>query len=190
MKKISLVLIACGLIAGVSYAGPIDEVKSPAGVAVMKTGSTFKVFYRGESSRTVRVSIYNSNRDLVFHETLKKVDSFVRPYNFSSLPEGDYTIEVADGSSCKVEKVSYRNKKVQRAVTVKLLEDGRYILSVPNKGFDILKIRILSSAGAELYRSTETITDDFAKIYRLDGISGKVSFEIQDKNGTVKALSY
>jgi hypothetical protein len=189
MKKMFLMLLTCGMFTGVASARPADDLTSPAGVAVMKSGSTFKVFYKGANTAAVRISIYGDNRTLVFSEVVRNVESFVRPYNFSSLPEGNYTVEVNDGTSVKIEKLAYWKAKARFIHLNRIGETDKYILSVPNRGEDVLRIKIYNAAGDELYSQMEAISADFAKLYTLKGVSGKIFFEITDKTGTVRSIT-
>lgn len=44
-------------------------------------------------------------------EVILKVNTFTRPYNFSGLPTGEYTIVVEDGTGKHVNIISYRVNK-------------------------------------------------------------------------------
>lgn len=192
MKKNLLAVIVMILFAGVVSANTIDGPKSPIGMAVVKTGSIFKVFYKGVKTGNVKLTIYGTRGEKVFTETLKNIESFVRPYNFSSLSEGEYIIELMDDAGKQVEKISYHNGKIERYVSLKRLVDneGKYVLTVSNKGEDVLSVRIFDYKNTLLYSGTEKIVDDFGKVYNLNKVRGQIFFEITDKNGTVQSISY
>lgn len=106
MKKtlsIFLVLLAVGTL----HARNSDRPVPSSNAAIMKQGSTFKVFYKGSKPVNVKVSIFDADHKLVFTETIRKIDGFARPYNFSNLPEGNYSIEVSDGHLREQEIVAY-----------------------------------------------------------------------------------
>ena len=191
MKNLVLILLVLISVAGTVDATALDDAKSPTGMAVMKSGSTFKVFYKGEKAGNVKVAIYNASGDLMFAESLKNIDNFVRPYNFSSLPEGDYTIELVDALGKHVEKVGYYRGKVEKYITVKPLNgaEKKFVLSVANKGEDVVSIRIYNSSTI-VYEKSEHISGNFAQVFTLSDVTGKVSFEITDKNGIVKTVTY
>jgi hypothetical protein len=190
MKKFLLSLLAVAMIASGASATGNDDTKSPTGVAVLKSGSTFKVIYKGDKEGTVKVTIYDAASKTVFSETLRKVESFVRPYNFSSLPEGDYTIEVADQNGKQVEKIGYYKGVLKRYVNLKKLAaaDSRYLLTVTNKGKESLTIEIFNNAGRLVFSDKQNINGDFGKVYNLKGLPGDFSFQVTDSAGATKTV--
>jgi hypothetical protein len=196
MKKNFLILVVLIAVSGVVCAKSIDEPKAPKGMAVMKNGSIFKLFYKGVDEGTVKVTIYDERGDAVFTETLRKVSNFVRPYNFSSLKEGEYTIELVNDSGKQIEKVVYTkgaiehkktSEKLLNLVRVKDAND-KYMLMVSNKERGAITVKIYNSAHELLYKHKEILTGDFAKVYTLDKYSGNVLFEVIDENGISKTL--
>ncbi|MBT1704954.1 hypothetical protein [Chryseosolibacter indicus] len=179
-------------IATVSVNAKIDEPKSGTGVAVMKSGSTFKLFYKAERTNNVRVTIYDANRKAVFAETLRQVSNFMRPYNFSSLTEGDYTIEVVDDNGKSIENVEYYNGKINRYANVVRLAGSmdKYILSIANKGNNEITVKIFAEGNNLIYKGVENINGDFAKIYKLGNANGNIVFEVSDQNGILKSFTY
>jgi hypothetical protein len=53
----------------------------------------YTLTYKGKSD-VVKVKIFNKVGKVVYQETIKGSAAFNRPYNFSSMPYGEYTIEV------------------------------------------------------------------------------------------------
>src|SRR5688572_16015049 len=51
--------------------------------------SVFKVQYVSEQKGTVEVTILNKQNEIVFSEAISSTGSFIRPYNFSNLTEGE-----------------------------------------------------------------------------------------------------
>src|SRR6186713_3356605 len=70
----------------------------------------FKVIYAGENKGNVDLSILDDAGKVVYQETIKNIENFVRPLNFSGMNYGEYTIEVVDNSGKKVQKVDYAAK--------------------------------------------------------------------------------
>jgi hypothetical protein len=59
---------------------------------------------------------------------------FLRPYNFSGLSAGEYTIQIEDSNGKKTETVDYAAGKIEKLISiVKLAEEGKYLLSVNSK---------------------------------------------------------
>lgn len=106
MKKITLVFVFAFLAVSLVNANDVNP-KSPVGMSVMKYKNIVKVFYKGEQTGKVKVNIYNEQGKLVFNEILRNTENFMRPYNFSFLPAGEYTIELLDAQGTRSQKVAY-----------------------------------------------------------------------------------
>jgi hypothetical protein len=192
MKKI--MTIAAGvLFSTVVFAGGTDENPSSAsGVAVLRNGeSTFKLIYKGSKVSDVKITIADARNKLVFSETVRHVDGFLRPYNFSSLSEGEYTITITDESGKKVEKVDYRSGQVTKLVNVKRVDnEGKYVLTAAGKGEERITVNIFDASDVLLYNESKSTKGDFAQVYNLSKIEGPLTFEIIHENGEAKRIKY
>ena len=191
MKKTLSILAALTIFSTSLFANNIDNPNAATGMAIMKNGTTVKLFYKGTKQTDVKVSIYNAANTLVYSETIKNVDGFVRPYNFTNLEEGEYSIELHGENGRQVERVIYKLGKVEKLANVMHVtgESNKYILSVANKGQDVLTIKIYGDKGILLYSKTENVDGDFAQVYNLDKYKGNVTFEVSDSKGVTKSLS-
>jgi hypothetical protein len=190
MKKTISFLAALMMISSLILAA--DSPGEKPGTAVIKNGATYKLYYNGLHQTDVTISIRNADDQLVFREVLKQVDGFVRPYNFSHLSEGDYTIEIKDNDGLKVEKISYeKNAESKFARILKLSGDERkYLLMISSKTADAVKVRILDESDNVLYSQHENTIGDFARIYNLGKYSGKGRFEVTTSDGTTNYIGY
>lgn len=190
MKKILvLVVMACFI----GHVNASVDPKSPVGMSVVKSGDVCKLYYRGEEgAEKVEVTIYNEDGGLVFREVMRNIDNFMRPYDFSMLPEGQYTIALNDGERTRVEKVAHfkpvKNHRVVNLVRVNKGEN-KYMLGVHTEGSDILTIRIFDENRNLLFTSTESVNGDVAKCFNLKGVKGRHFFEVSDQQGRVIRLS-
>lgn len=187
MKKILMMVVVIMIASGAAVARRLAP-ESAANAIVVKSGSTFKVSYNREESSNVKVSIFNDHGQLVFSEVIHKVSSFVRPYNFSGLPEGRYTIEINDGNSKIIESVLHEKTRSEKHVKWVPVngEDQKFVLSVSNKGTDVITVNIYDVWGNLKHTETQKITGDFAKVYNLKKISGSVLVEVADSKGNIK----
>ncbi|WP_276369649.1 hypothetical protein [Chryseolinea sp. H1M3-3] len=192
MKK-SFFIWTLLLVAGAATLATASDNPS-ASVAVLKNGSTIKLFYKGIEQTNVKVLILNDVNEIVFTEKIKNTDGFVRPYNFSQLPEGNYRFQLTDDNGQKVEYVSYRKEqavKGERLLHVMHLKGStdRFMLSIPNKGNDEILISIYNDQNIVLHSSQEKIDGDFAKIYNLKDYYGKVTFMVKDSSGSTSFVT-
>ena len=186
MKKTLSVLAMLMIFSSVVFARRLETPGAAPSAAIVKSGSTFKLYYKGTEQADVKVSIWDASDHLVFSETLRKVDGFVRPYNFSSLPEGEYTIKISDKFGRQIEKITYKQEK--SPALAHLLKvggaDAKYLLTVSNRGDNDVTVRIYDSSNNVIYNKKEAVSSDFAKIYNLEGIGGDFTFEVSDGKGT------
>jgi hypothetical protein len=190
MKKTLSVLVVLMVVSSVVFARRSNNPDASPNAAVVKIGTTFKLYYKGSQSEDVKVAILDESRRIVFSEIIRNVDGFVRPYNFSSLPEGDYTIQITDKEGRQVEKIS--NRQVKGEALAHLLKvsgsEAKYLLTVSNKNSNEVIVKIYDSADNIIYNKREAASRDFARIYNLEGIGGEFTFEVTDGNGTSKSL--
>ncbi len=156
------------------------------------TAGIYKLIYRTAEAGKVKVSIYNADGDLVFTETLAHVESFTRPYNFSNLSQGEYSIVVEDKNGKTEEKVSYYFKKVQSIVEVTKIanEANKYLLSVENKDADLIDVKILDAESNILHQQSMTVNGKFSVVYNLTAIKGEITFEVVGSDGLIKTIKY
>jgi hypothetical protein len=189
MKKFLALLLFVGIVSAQVNAHGTTPA-SPTNMAVVKSGNVFKLFYRGEQSGKVHVTIYNDKGKVVFREILRGTDNFMRPYNFSSLSEGVYTIELSDAQGTRVEKVIHSLAKEKTAHLTRLnLGKNKYLLTVPNRGRNVLKVKIFNERNGLLYEKTEVIEGNFGKVYNLEEIEGVPVFQVVDEQGRSIRLS-
>lgn len=193
MKKTLLFFVMLSMVVSNVVAGGSDDNPTASDrMAVLRSGSTFKVFYKGGSINNVTVNIYDSRGEKVLSDHVGKLENFMRPYNFSALPEGQYSIELIDNSGKLVESVEYRSGKIEKVANlIKMAKgDSKYLLVVPSKGKEVLHVKILDANGAVAYSAVENIDGDFAKVYDLKSLGNNFSFQITDNKGAIKSLRY
>jgi hypothetical protein len=157
----------------------------------VKDGATFKLYYRGTDKNDVKISIRDENDNIVYSEVIKKSTGFVRPYNFSKLPEGKYTIEIADNSGTQLESFMYRRAEMDKIAHLqKVAGSQRYVLSMPKRASGNVSIRIFDVNSMLIYERSEHIAGDFAKMYNLEKFEGRFLFEVTDASGNATTISY
>lgn len=191
MKK-NLLVVAGVLVSTVMFAGGIKDPSVSEVKLLNREGSnTYELIYKPAIATKVSVAIYDAGNQLVFSETLRKTEGFARPYNFSGLREGVYTIHVKDITGEQVEKVNYSGGKLERLVNVLQLSDtDKYLLTFAGKGEERFSLKIYDAAGKLIHDETNVIYDSFGQIYDLSKVSGSITFEVADKTGIVKTVSF
>jgi hypothetical protein len=191
MKK-NLLMVAGVLFSTVMFASGINDPSvSRVRVLNREGSSTYQLIYKPALATKVSITIFDANDQLVFSETLRRTEGFSRPYNFSGLAEGDYTIRVKDITGEQIEKVNYRAGKVARLVNVlKLNDTDKYLVTIAGKGEERFSLKIYDEAGKLIHNETNVIYNSFGQVYDLSKVTGAITFEVADKTGTVKTISF
>jgi hypothetical protein len=191
MKKILSVLIMLGVTSSVVWAGSVEKPGATPHFAIVKEGATFKLIYKGAQPMDVKVHIRDEHNNIVFTEVLRRIDGFVRPYNFSKLPEGIYSIAISNQLGTQVESVQYDGSRQEAlAHLTKVAGSEKYVLTVPRRDSNGFTVRIYDSANRVIYDKEESSAGDFAKVYNLDELSGKFLLEVTHENGATKTFHY
>jgi hypothetical protein len=188
-SKITSILLAFVLLSVVAKA------ESPATFAVVagSKASVYNIYYTSAETGKVKISILNDENHLVFSEVLSNVASFKRPYNFSQLSEGQYTIVVEDKNGKQVEQVNYSMNKVVSFISVKEVAnaENKYILNVTNNGTEEVLVKIYSGS-ALLHSQNVSVTGNFGLVYNLTKIKSPeaISFSVTTGNGETRVINF
>ncbi len=168
--------------------------KTPSMSVASSSASVYNVYYKSTETGNVKVSILNKNNVVVFSETLTNVSSFKRPYNFSNLEQGEYTIVLEDKAGKQVEKVSYYMNKVNTFIHVSEManDDSKYMLNVTNDGSEDVYVKIYNENGM-LHEQQLKVTGTFGLIYNLSlvkSVNSKITFEITTSSGKIEKMTF
>jgi len=190
-SKITSLVIACVMMSFAAMAA------SPASLSVTASSSkVFKIAYTNAEAGTVKVAIYDAANQLMFVEVLNNVASFVRPYNFSELPEGEYTIVVTDKNGKQAEKINYASNKINSFISVSevINEENKYVLNVTNNGTEEVWVRIFDNDNAMIHEQAVEVTGSFGLIYNLNHVksntNSNVTFEVSTSGGKFERITF
>lgn len=194
MKTKSLFIAALILI-GASLAAFGKEEPTNKGLAIVsvKGSEVFKVIYKAETAGKVKLNIYNTDARLVFTQTFMGTSGFICPLNFTGLEAGEYTIELIDGSGKRKEKVMHKHVEVSASsvhISKVATETGKYIVSVASTGNEQISVKIYDAANNLVHNETNSVDGNFAQLYTVKNIVGSLTFEVTDKAGNTKKVSF
>ncbi len=184
-KMMSVLLMLAAVGCGVSSA------RSENRVAVIRSGEVFKLIYKSEEPSSVKVAISDEDGTQVFSEELISMHGFIRPYNFSQLPKGDYTISVTDNSGKKSKRISLNNSKPWGAHISSLQPDNKRIMVAvqeqqPNTDFSI---EILDQDDVLVYSENRKAETEYAKVFNLKNLEkGSTVNLINHVTGEIKSF--
>ena len=190
-SKINALVIACVMMSFAAVAA------SPVTMSVTtSSASVFKINYKTAEVGTVKISIYDNNNQLVFVEVLNNVASFVRPYNFTEMSEGEYTIVVATKNGKQAEKVNYSVSKVESVISVSEVAnaENKYMLNVTNNGTEEVYVRIFNNENILVHEQSVQVTGSFGLIYNLNKLKSttesNVTFEVSTSSGKFEKITF
>lgn len=190
MKKFNLLFVGV-LVSTLAFAnGTVEPTESASTSAVTNSNgsSVFKLYYKGEKKGLVKVSIQNEQGKIVFSESINSKNGFVRPYNFSELGVGAYTIFIEDAQGIQKQQVTYAAGKIEKYINlIKLDEEGKYLLSVKSKSSDRINVSVYDEFNKLIHSQDKMVKNDFAEVLNLKNIN-QFTIEISDSNGLLKSL--
>ncbi|MFZ6000316.1 MAG: hypothetical protein ACOYW3_07380, partial [Bacteroidota bacterium] len=130
---------------------------------------------------------------LVFTESFKGTEGFIRPLNFSGMAPGQYSIEVIDANGKSIQTVSYKEEQSTETTKIhvaKISEDGKYLLAVANNGTEQINVKIFDGSNTLVHDQNMQVAGSLGLVYNLSKVSGAPTFEVTDKNGAVKTIKY
>ena len=183
MKKI-YALFAVVLVSTTAFAiEPGDGSKSTGLAVVKKNESTFNLFYRPAGVTDVKVLIQDSKGKEIYSEKVRNTDGFTRPYTFSNLEEGEYSMTVVDGENRFTEKLSYGKPIAKKSARVVKIDGDRYLIAIPASQYSgTAEIRIYD--GDELaHHQTVKTAGDYGQVFNVKNLTNAVTFEVTDNAG-------
>ncbi len=190
MKKFNLLFVGV-LFCTLAFAnGTVEPNESSSTSAVTNSdgSSVFKLYYKGEQKGSVKVSIMDEYSKIVFSESIKSINGFMRPYNFSELGAGSYTILIEDSQGIQEQQVTYGAGKIEKYINVvKLNDEGKYLVSVKSKSSDLITVNVYDQFNKLIHSHDKMVKNDFAEVLNLKSIN-QFTIEISDSNGLLKSL--
>lgn len=186
--KIKLTTLAIVLGFLTVQANPNEETQKRVSV-VAKGDNVYRLIYKGDSECNVRVAIYNSRHQLVYIERLRLDQGFIRPYNFTGLEYGQYTIEVKDALGTKVEQVNHQPTPKSLVNIIQLKENRKYIFTAKAEAKEYITLNIYDGINRLVYNESQWIQGDYGKVFNLSKLGGDCTFEILHENGEIERIS-
>jgi hypothetical protein len=184
---VSALLVA--LVTGLAVAA--DPVGPKVVIVNQKESGIFKVIYEGEKAGKVNLKITNQDGGVVFNESVTGVNGFIRPVNFKGMAAGEYTIEVSDASGKQIHKVNYEFEKMVSMVHVaKIAGDSKYLLAIGKGTEEEINVKIFDGSSNLVHDENVIVSENFGLVYNLKNVAGVPTFQVTDKTGNTKVITY
>jgi hypothetical protein len=180
MKKLLTLLFVAGI-----ATGAFAKTENTS-VLIRKTETTkVAVSFNEAPQGTVIVKITDSENRLILRDRISKDEAFAKKYDLKALPQGSYSVEVADESGV-LSTASFNNFVAETPAVfsrVSPMGDNQYRLLVSN--LNAKDVQVLIYDGDKLIH-TETIDNPqgLHKIYTIDNVSGAgINFKVKTASG-------
>lgn len=180
MKAKSILFIALMTLSASVMASVSGSEDSRVVIVSQKSG-LFKVIYEGAGKVTMKIA--DSNGAVVFTETIKSANGFIRPVNFAGMEPGTYTITLIDEKGAVVNNISYENKSAVKNVHVAKISGEKYLLAVANGATEQINVRIFDGNNNLVHNEDVTISGSLGLVYNLKAVEGTPTFQVTDKTG-------
>lgn len=152
--------------------------------------SVFKVMYQGDERSTVKISIKNAQGELIFKELIKNTDGFARPYNFSALPQGSYSVTVDNGVSARTEIISHEEVISKKTVKINSVdtEKNKIALTVYSSQKGEVTVKVLNEANEIIFEESRLVQGGFGRVYNLKDLA-HYTIEVYDASGLIGSKS-
>lgn len=186
MKNVVLIAL---MAMSVSVLASVNEPVSSKVVVINQKSGVFKVIYEGAKAGKVTMKISDKDGAVVFNETFKTVNGFIRPVNFAGMQPGEYTITIADENGEVVNTINYRNETpVKSARIAQIGGESKYLLAIANNGIEQINVKIYDGQNNLVHDENLTISGNFGLVYNLKNVEGTPAFQVTDKIGNELAV--
>ncbi len=183
-KSIALVLFLSITLS--SFAKTIVSV-TPA------TASVYNVNYKSLETGRVKISIFNAKNTMVFTEVLNNVASFNRPYNFSQLEAGVYTIVLEGKDGKQTETITHAVNVPTTFISVKEVASAfrKYQVNVISSEGDVVLVKIFNGTSDLIHEEKINVKGFSGFIFDLNKVkSNEITFEVSTASGKTERTAF
>jgi flagellar hook assembly protein FlgD len=162
------------------------DAKENTQALVRNTGrkAVYQVVYQSAHRGSVTVNILDGKGNVIMVDRIKNTnEGFMRPYNFSSLAEGDYQIEINDHNGKVVLPLNHAVAVAPVKVKIEALEAKKFQLVMVGQPAEGLQVDILDNNNKVVFSDFITAQSSFRKVYNLNQVQAEnFKFEVRSQN--------
>jgi hypothetical protein len=160
-------------------------------VVNQKESGIYRLTYAGSKSENVKLNILNDAGQVLFSETIRTKEGFIRSLNFTGVGFGEYTVKVVSDGLTEVSKVNYLATSPSATSYVhvaKTGEEGKYLFTVSNAVDESINVKIYDGLSNLVHDEMLKVNGSYGLVYNLKQIAGNPTFEVTDKAGITRIV--
>ena len=155
---------------------------------VQNEQAKFKLVYLESASGEVTIKLRNNLGVVIHKQTVNSEGGFSQPYDFNSLPAGEYKFELikSDGTvlSQKIEHKAWEKQTDFKADVLNINDDKRFRLAVTQS--EEVKVKIYNDKFKLVHQETLNGSKGIRRNYDLSQLNGNsFTFEVSNESGTI-----
>lgn len=147
------------------------------------SSSIYMVNYSGSKLGTVTLTIKDSSGNILIKRSIENQKDFLLPVNFSSVAEGEYLVQIDNGTEKKTMTVNYNNDTAPTYSRVSNLGDSRYLFTSSHAGTEKISIKIYDGNSVLVFDEYRVVKGTFALLFNLENVAGEPTFEVSGTSG-------
>ncbi|MEO9474116.1 MAG: hypothetical protein ABJG41_01230 [Cyclobacteriaceae bacterium] len=169
IKTIAALLIVLGA-AKTNASVDSTSVGSYCKVVAQNQEDNFKLIYKGTQDETVSVEWIDETGQVVYSENIKSTDAFVKQYNLSSLPDGEYTVKVSAEDYEFADEVILGDMSGLK-FNIRTLESKSVVMTGVKPDAKDVRLYVLDAEGNQIYSESYEEGTVVQKKYNFEGLS-------------------
>jgi len=146
----------------------------------------YKLVYPVRSKEMVNIKIYDQKNQLVFSDRIKNLNGFIRPYDLSYLPDGNYKFMIRSTSGFITRDIVH--KAAENDLRISIEETGAndsYKLIVKGVSRNPVSVDIYNKEVGLVFKENIKIGKDFSRIYSFKNKVDNLTFIVTQNNSSV-----
>jgi len=193
MKKIIKLFVAFIIVINVtvSASGNVTEKEGSELTVTQKSHNLYNVIYKGSGNAKVSIKFIDSNKKVLYSESITAKRGFTVPLNLKNLPAGNYILKLESASDTLSEEIAVLSPEelYSDLISVKCIGEKQFTLlvdeEISNSTDSSLDLFIKDKKGEILHQGQVSFSD--SKVYDLKKLVGdEATFMFYDGQDMVK----
>ena len=152
-------------------------------VVAQEKEDSFKLIYQGNKKGNVSIQWIDNANHVLYNENVKASESFVKQYNLTPLPDGEYTLKLTTEDYEYSKEVTLGEETASLKMALRNLGERKVLLTgYPTKSTD-LSIVVLDDQGERIFEQSIESAKVIQKKFIFEQVNTKnVTFVIYSNN--------